>query len=958
MTKLLTFLLSGIVTGGIYAILSSGLVLTYQVAGVFNFAYGATAFISALTYFELNTFAHWPIVPAALVTILVFAPLLGAALDVIMLRKLARAGITAQIVATIGLSIALPALGLFIVDEAGLKPTTNQTTPPGIGPTPAKSWLITKHVTFSSDQLAILSAAAFTAILLWILVRKTSLGLQMRACVDRRDLASLRGVNPGRSSLISSVLSTTLAGLTGVLGAPLLSINVPNNYTELVLISAAAAVFARFTSIPLAFAFGLGLGVAQDLVAAYVAPHIGVTGVSSAVPYLLIFIGLLALNATRGRRAGTVSDEKMRGIDINRLPAWRRMWPWTAGIILVIVWISLTSSAWLGYTTAGLCLAPVFVSFVVVTGIGGMVSLAQAAFVTASGLSAGLLLSQNHHFLFNSNWPFWAALIFGVLVAAAAGAIVSLPSLRLGGLPLALSTLALASIADVMIFQIQKLSNQEAGGWLYPRPKWFGISFDSLTKAGNRNFALLVFAIVLLVVWLVHNLERSPSGRAMLAVRSAPIAAEASGVNTARQKFALFTLSAALAGLGGVLYGSYSGNVTNGDHPAAEGLVWLAVVVAFGVRKPGGAVMAALMYGMGPHFFDKYLTHSQFLPTMLFGLGGIGLAKNPEGFLGDTAEEWRKIGRRVMAWRAGRASAGEPAPATASAGPAAAAEAPDATVVTAVPAVPPARVAATSPAKAPDDGGTTPALLQVRGLRAGYDGVEVLHGIDFDVHSGQIVAVLGPNGAGKTTLCSAITGLVAADSGTVILDGVELHGSPAHKRSRAGLVLAPESRGIFAGLTVEENLRLVLNADQREVVYNRFPVLRERRKLAAGVLSGGEQQMLTLAPLLANPPRVLIADEPSLGLAPLVIEQVMEILQEIAATGCAVLLVEEKLHGIAHVAERVIALDLGKVAWARNASEVDAEALAATYLGIDRGLAEEVEEADAAETADASVHGT
>ena len=196
------------------------------------------------------------------------------------------------------------------------------------------------------------------------------------------------------------------------------------------------------------------------------------------------------------------------------------------------------------------------------------------------------------------------------------------------------------------------------------------------------------------------------------------------------------------------------------------------------------------------------------------------------------------------------------------------------------------------------------------------------------------------------------------DSGTVILDGVELHGRPAHKRSRDGLVLAPESRGIFAGLTVEENLRLVLDAEQRAAVYQRFPVLRERRKLAAGVLSGGEQQMLTLAPLLAKPPRVLVADEPSLGLAPLVIEQVMEILREIAATGCAVLLVEEKLHGIAHVAERVVALDLGKVAWTRDASEVNAAALAATYLGVDREIAAEVEEAaEAAEAADATVHG-
>jgi ABC-type branched-subunit amino acid transport system ATPase component/branched-subunit amino acid ABC-type transport system permease component len=950
MSKLLTLVLSGIVTGGLYAILSSGLVLTYQVAGVFNFAHGATAFVSALTFFELNSYAHWPIVPAALVTILVFAPLLGTLLDLIMLRKLARAGITAQIVATIGLSIALPAAGLFIVSEAKLKTTDLVTTPPGIGPTPSHVWHLTKLVPFNTDQLAILSAAAFTAVLLWVLVRRTPLGLQMRACVDRRDLASLRGVDPGRSSLVASMLSTTLAGLAGVLGAPLLSLNNPNNYTEAMLVSAAAAVFARFTSIPLAFAFGLALGVAQNLIAGYISPHVGITGLSSAAPYILIFIGLLLLNATRGRRAGSVSDEKMRGIDIDRLPAWRRVWPWTAATIVLVVWILVTSSVWLDFTISGLCLAPVFVSFVVVTGVGGMVSLAQAAFVTAAGLSSGLLLSQHHHFLFHSNWPFIAALIFGVLVAAVLGAVVSLPSLRLGGLPLALSTLALAFIGDVMVFQVQKLSNQEAGGWLFPRPKWFGINFDSLTKSGNRNFALLVLAIVLIVVWLVHNLERSPSGRAMLAVRSSPVAAEASGVNTARQKFALFVISAAMAGLGGVLYGSYKGGITNGDHPATEGLIWLAVVVAFGVRKPGGAVMAALIYGMSPHFVDLYITKSTYLPIMLFGLGGIGLAKNPEGFLSDTAEEFRKLGRKFVARRAGP----QPVEAGAGASTAPATSSMDKTVVTAAPVVPAAREDATSLTKSAD-GAPAPALLQVRGLRAGYDGVEVLHGIDFDVHAGQIVAVLGPNGAGKTTLCSVITGLVPTDSGTVILDGVELHGRPAHKRSRDGLVLAPESRGIFAGLTVEENLRLVLDADQRAAVYQRFPVLRERRKLAAGVLSGGEQQMLTLAPLLAKPPRVLVADEPSLGLAPLVIEQVMEILREIAATGCAVLLVEEKLHGIAHVAERVVALDLGEVAWTRDASEVNAAALAATYLGVDRELAAEVEEA--AEADAATVHG-
>jgi ABC-type branched-subunit amino acid transport system ATPase component len=428
------------------------------------------------------------------------------------------------------------------------------------------------------------------------------------------------------------------------------------------------------------------------------------------------------------------------------------------------------------------------------------------------------------------------------------------------------------------------------------------------------------------------------------------VAAQASGVNSARQKFALFTISSAMAGFGGVMLASEKGGVTNGDHTVNEGLIWLAVVVAFGVRRPGGAVIAALVYGLAPHFFDVYITHSPYLPTMLFGLGGIGLAKNPEGFLVDTAQEFRKLTRRLLAWWRTRKEQVQPQPAVAATGattsaatigePAAEASAAAATATSAPPAVELSKQEKQLGEMPPSD-----ALLQVRGLRAGYDGVEVLHGLDLDVEAGSIVAVLGPNGAGKTTLCSVITGLVPADEGTVVLAGRDVTKRAPYRRSRDGLVLAPESRGIFSGLTVEENLRLVLDSDQRDFVYDRFTALRERRRLPAGVLSGGEQQMLTLAPLLARPPRVLVADEPSLGLAPLVIEQVMEIVQEIAATGCAVLLVEEKLHGIAHVAERIIALDLGRVAWTRDASQVSAAALAATYLGVDRETAAQVEDA-------------
>jgi ABC-type branched-subunit amino acid transport system ATPase component/branched-subunit amino acid ABC-type transport system permease component len=934
MSKLFTLILSGAVTGGLFAILASGLVLTYQVSGVFNFAYGAIAFVAALTFFELHTGSNWPTAVAALVTVLGFGPLLGALLDLAMLRKLARAGTTAQIVATIGLTIALPAAGLFIVQQADLHSASDVSNPPGVGPAKPTVWHLTDKVSLDSNQVAVLAAAAATAVLLWFIVRRTPLGLQMRACVDRRDLASLRGVDPGRSSLTASMLSTTLAALAGVLGAPFLSLG-SDSFTQAMLVSAAAAVFARLTSIPIAFLGGLAIGVVENLVAGYVSPHVSFRGLSSAAPFILIIIGLLLLNATRGRRAGTVSDEKLRDTDISQLPLWRRAGPWTVATIGLLIWITQANDVWLGYTIAGLCLALVFVSFTVVTGIGGMVSLAQATFVTSAALSSGYFLAHG--------WSFIAALLVGTAIAGAVGALVSLPALRLGGLPLALSTLAIAYIGDLLVFQLDSVRNQSLG-WTIPRPTWFGIDFDSLTTKGNRNFAFLVLVLVLLAVWLVRNLERSPSGRAMLALRSSQTAAEASGVSTPRQKFAIFTLSSALAGFGGVLYASYNGGATNVDHVATEGLVWLAVVVAFGVRRPGYAVVAGLVYALSPHIISDYVTTSSYLPTILFGLGGIGLAKNPDGFMSDMAEE----GRRLLAKLQGRRQLAE-AEVTPAAAPAAT-PAGAASVGDSVPAQ--TKPAHTQPATAQAESEAVPvagsdgsALLSVRGLRAGYDGIEVLHGIDLDLQAGRVVAVLGPNGAGKSTLCAVLAGQVPATAGSVELDSKNLGNSPAHKRSRTGVMLAPESRGIFAGLTVEENLRLSLDADEREKVYERFPVLRDRRRVAAGVLSGGEQQMLTLAPLLVRVPRVLIADEPSLGLAPRIVAEVMEVFGEVARAGAAVLLVEEKLHGIADVADQVVALDLGRVAWNRPAKDVDAAALAATYLGVTEQTAAAVEAA-------------
>ncbi|MBV1936475.1 ATP-binding cassette domain-containing protein [Streptomyces sp. BV286] len=235
---------------------------------------------------------------------------------------------------------------------------------------------------------------------------------------------------------------------------------------------------------------------------------------------------------------------------------------------------------------------------------------------------------------------------------------------------------------------------------------------------------------------------------------------------------------------------------------------------------------------------------------------------------------------------------------------------------------------------APGPAGPAPAL-RLCGIRAGYDGAPVLHGVDLAVHPGEILALLGPNGAGKSTTCRVAAGLMAPLGGRVHVAGRDATKDGAVRRSRAGVVLAPEGRGIFPALTIEENLALCLRGrDLREAVYERFPGLAGRRGVLAGALSGGEQQMLALAPLLQRPPAVLIADEPSLGLAPRVVEEVFRLLTELRDDGTALLLVEEKATEVLGVADTVAYLTRGRVTWCGPRAAVEADRLTEAYLGL------------------------
>ncbi|SHN75724.1 ABC transporter permease subunit [Cryptosporangium aurantiacum] len=918
MIELLALVVSGAVTGALFAIMASGIVLTYQSSGTLNFAHGAIAFVTAYLFYQLNTGLHVPRWAAFVICVVLFAPGLGILLNRALFRRLATAPVYARIVGTIGIYVALPALAQFVVKQinhhGGSLPTTdNVYETPGLGPVPAERWTLFTGVVLDTDQIAVLVVAALTAAGLWLLLNRSRVGLAMRADVDRRELATLRGIDSARVSDLAWAVSSGLAGLGGVLISPLFGLG-DTLYTLVVLGSLAAVVLAKFRSIPLALLGGLLLGVVANLVAGYadrVLPDViaGLSGLRSAIPYLLTLIGLLVLARQQGRLGGLSTREVPPPDHRDGLPAWRRRLPWLVVVAgLVVFGLFVASPLWQNLLALGAVFAVIYLSFVVVTGMGGMVSLAQAMFVTTGAFVTG--------WLFNHQFPVGIAgllsdgylheipiIVLSALVAGAAGALIALPIRRLGALALALATLSLAFVADLLIFKVDAIRNTTAG-WTVRAG-----SLGPLDFSDQRVMFVAALLLFGLVTWTITNLQRSASGRVIYAARSSDIAARTVGLSPDRTRVLTFAFSAAIAGLGGSLYILQAGSFTDSTTPPIAGLIWLVTIATLGIRRPAGALLAGFLTAAGTELLvalfgwtegaEAFVGDHEFLAALL-GLGAIGLAQNPDGAFALSAAHRRERRER----RARKEETVAVAVAT----------------DLAVPVTPEAPVRA---------------ALRLRGIHAGYDGREVLRGVDLVLTAGRVVALVGPNGVGKTTLCNVAGGLVVPTTGTIEIDGVDVTGEPAFRRNTRGLFVAPEGRGIFPGLTVEENLAVRMRtAEQRAAAYERLPALRDRRGVRAGALSGGEQQMLALASALVSPPAVLLADEPTLGLAPKVAEQIFEAIVELREQGTAILLIQERAAEALRLADEVVMMAPGRVVWTGPRSEIDLDRIAEDYLAV------------------------
>jgi branched-chain amino acid transport system ATP-binding protein len=214
-------------------------------------------------------------------------------------------------------------------------------------------------------------------------------------------------------------------------------------------------------------------------------------------------------------------------------------------------------------------------------------------------------------------------------------------------------------------------------------------------------------------------------------------------------------------------------------------------------------------------------------------------------------------------------------------------------------------------------------LLSLNNVHIGYGGIKAVKGIQLHVDEGELVTLIGANGAGKTTALKAISGLLKPTAGDILYQGQSIVGLAPHRISQKGLALVPEGRGVFPGLTIEENLAMGAYcrndkagiASDMEIAYQRFPRLKERAKQTAGTLSGGEQQMLAISRALMSRPKLLLLDEPSMGLAPIMVQKIFSVVREVAATGVTILLIEQNAKLALQVSHRAYVMDGGVISF-------------------------------------------
>lgn len=636
MSQFLSYAIPGVPYGCTFALVAIGLVLTYRATGVFNFAFGAQAYVAALLYAVLTEHGL-PRGVAGVLVIGVFSPLVGILFDRFVFSRIGSANVAAKTIAALGLMVGLPALASIAFGPA------LRTTPPSLLFNVNNVITHLAGTPLNGEQLSTVVVTVTVLLGLVLLLGGTSLGLSMRAAVESPRLLRLQGVASGRVSSSAWALSSALAGLAGILLAPRYGQVSMDNYTILLVGAIAAAAVAGLSSMGIATGVSVAMGVLIGVATGYApSESVWATGVAAMVPFALLII-VLAVDP-RLRHLDR-SDDPLAGVDpppvpilapprsvlVDRSVKGVGLAALIATLVSMLTWIP---STWVFALTGGLALSLVFLSITLVTGAAGQVSLCQATFAGVGAFTAGQLAT-------NRGMPIIMGAIIGALIASVAGVLAALPALRLRGLALSLSTLTIALLADALIFPTSYIGGP-VNGLTVPRPTLGPINFST---ESTRSFFLLVAVFVVVVAFFVRRLLRGVAGRSLEASKQAPLASAGLGYSPTLGRLAMFALSAALAGIGGGLYGSLLQVVSPADFTYESSLLFVVIVVTVGARTVTGAIEAGLAYAVLTQLVSYLPNRAS--PTaviaLAFSIGTFRYATHPEGV-------FEGAQRSVVAW--------------------------------------------------------------------------------------------------------------------------------------------------------------------------------------------------------------------------------------------------------------------------------------------------------------------
>ena len=897
MHELLPFVLTGLISGMIYGLAGTGLTLTFKTSGILNFGHGAILTAAAMLYYAFRVTIGWPWPVAVILAVGVAGPGLGLVME-LLARNIARQRTALKVVGTIGLTVLVPALCLIFYPRsndtlkvARFLPLSNR----------ARYRYRIVGVNIFGDQIVTAIVAVVATTLLYLLFRLTRLGGEMRAAVDDPDLLDLTGTSPTRVRRIAWVLGCTFAALSGVLILPLVGLQ-PYNLTFLAMYAFGATAIGAFSNIPLTFVGGLAIGIAKDVIGHIVSKHRwdGLTGLPDALPFVVLFIVLIAL--PKDRLASRSEAEERPSLP------WRGPLELRMGVgIVVLALLALVprfAGHNLSYFSLGLAQATLMLSLGLLIRTSGMMSLCHATFAAIGAAVFSQLATQTH-------LPWLVCLLLAALVVVPVGALVALPAIRLQGVYLALATFGFGLLVQRLVFPQAWMFFTFAGGRRIPAP------FGS-TDAHTRYFTILIGFV--LVALAIVAISESRLGRILRGIGDAPTAVSTLGLSMNVTKVIVFCMSAFLAAIAGVMFGVQLTSVDGSTQyfQPFYSLVLVAILTLAPFREPWYAVFAG-MTAVIPAFF-----HGARSPNVLnagFGLFAILIAT--QGGQRSMSPKLRTVFDRFGRQR----SRVRPTLAT---------------------TAPVATKAMATTAKA--------AGLEVRELSVRFGGLRAVDSVSLAAPVGRITGLIGPNGAGKTTTFNACSGINRRVNGTITFNGVDLASKSAPQRGRMGIGRTFQRTELCDGLTVFENValgsesplagarpdrqlaappserRATLDATHRAIELCGIGRLADQQ---AGALSTGQRRLVELARGLAGNFALLLLDEPSSGLDREETAQFGELLGRVVADrGCGVLLVEHDMSLVMSICSYIYVLDFGRAIFEGTPAEVASSPIVrAAYLG-------------------------